>query len=685
MADFLNTGITGLRASQRGLATTSHNISNVNTDGFSRQRVEQDTTHPHYYSRGAIGTGTQVQTIQRLSEDTRVEGLRRHNSEFERLDKLQEMTSRVDNLVADKDAGLSPAMREFFDAVEEVANDPSNTVTRQLLLTRGQALVDRFETMDNRLLELQNDVDKRIDQKSQQVNGLAHSIAELNNEIRQRFHNQQRPPNDLLDQRDEKIRQLSELVAVRVTQERDGSVNVGVGGGQPLVVGDRTYNLDVVQNPYDPERPELAMQIGDREVVVTDRLRGGSMGGLLEFREGVLDETRDDIGRVATSLGVALNEQHKRGVHYEEGEPQRGDNFFDVADVKVSAHAANVDAEKPEVQIDPERIGELQGGAYSLRYDAGNDQWQVRREQDNQTINLLPNQNASAAGNDVMVPDEDGYFRFDGMKVKLPDGAEDGERFLIEPTKEGARGLDTRLSRPTQIAAASPAATGEAVTAAGQSQNTGRGEIGPAEVGDAEGVMEALSEGGPLHKGVILEHQQEPNGESYFQVYVGGEEIPGARLRYNPDDHDRGQEYNLSNVEGLEDLDVTVRISGLPDPGDSFAINGNYEGVGDNTNALAMAELMDESIMDNGNSSFQEAYSSMVGDLGGFSQRVQTNRDAQQTLLRQAEEHWEELSGVNLDEEAANMMEYQQAYQAAAQVITTADEVFQEILNAVRR
>lgn len=675
MVDFLHTGVTGLRTAQRGLATTSHNVSNVNTDGYSRQRVEQDTTHPYYYSRGAIGTGTQVQTIQRLSEETRIEALRRHNSEFGRLDKLHEMTARVDDLVADKDAGLSPAMRQFFDAVEEVANDPANTVTRQLMLTRGQALADRFETMDNRLLELQSDVDKQLKLQTEEVNALADSISRLNNEIRQHFHNEQRPPNDLLDQRDEKIRQLAEHVAVRVTQARDGSVNVGIGGGQPLVVGDRTYDLQMVRNSYDPQRPELAVQIGDREVVVTDRLRGGTMGGLVEFREGVLEETRDDIGRVATSLGTALNQQHARGVHYEEGEPKRGDDFFEVAEVKVSAHADNVDATQPEVEIDAERVSELKGGSYVMSYDGGIDQWRVKREQDDKVITL---------GEDLQA-DGDGVYRFDGLALRPPENPEDGDRFLIEPTQEGARGLDVHLTRPTQVAAAAPALTGDALNAAGQSDNTGRGEIGDLEVGDAQGVMQSLQDGGALHKGIVLEHQREPNGEAYFQFYVGGEELPGARLRYNPDDYNRGQQINLSEVEGLEGLDISVRVSGQPDPGDRFAISGNYEGIGDNANALEMAEMMGEPIMDNGNSSFQEAYSSMVGDLGGFTQRVQTNRDAQQTLLTQAEEQWEELSGVNLDEEAANMMEYQQAYQAAAQVITTADEVFQEILNAVRR
>ncbi|MBK1734841.1 flagellar hook-associated protein FlgK [Halorhodospira abdelmalekii] len=723
MADILNTGISGLRASQRGLSTTSHNISNVNTDGFSRQRVEQDTTTPRYFARGAIGTGAQIQTIQRLSEESRVEALRRNHAEFERLDNLREMVARVDDLVADKDAGLSPALRQFFDAVEEVANDPSNTVTRQLMLTRGQALVDRFGTMDNRLSELEHDVERRVAQKTEHVNALGESIAELNNEIRRRWHNPQRPPNDLLDQRDEKIRQLSELVAVRVIGQDDGSLNVSVGTGQPLVTGDRHNDLKVVGNPYDGARAELAMQIGDREVRVTDRIRGGSLGGLIEFRDGVLDKTRDEIGRVATALATELNTQHRRGVQFDSGEPRPGRDFFQVGKVQVQSHRDNRGSAVPQVTIDDDNVSQLKRENYELRYDGSREQWHLRADSGQRWV----------LGEDVQA-DADGRYRLNGLQIEVPsprqaallgETAEDGDRFRIEPTRAGASGIDTLLSRPAQVAAAAPALTGEAVSAEGQSSNTGRGRIGPPEVGDMAGVLRALEDDGPLRRGIFLEYTVNPDGERYFQLYVGDEPVPNARFPYNPDDPERGQEIDLSEKVNSEyvhfpgvdgegrqemarllgggssgdeserlrllsedlpaELDVTVRISGAPDPGDRFQITGNYDGIGDNTNALRMAELMDQSLMDDGNSTFQEAYSAMVGDIGAYSQRIQTNRDAQQTLLRQAEEHWEELSGVNLDEEAANMMEYQQAYQAAAQIIASADQVFQELLNSVRR
>ena len=705
MADILQTGISGLRAAQRGLATTSHNISNVNTDGFSRQRVEQDTNLPHYTSRGAVGTGTQVQTIQRLNEEHRTEALRSNHAEYERLDVLQEMTGRIDNLIADTDAGLSPALRSFFDAVEEVANDPANTVTRQQMLTQGEALVDRFQTVDDRLLTLQEDVNNRLTMQAEEVNGLAQSIAELNGEIQRRWTDAQRPPNDLLDQRDEKIRELSERVAVRVNEQDNGAVNVGIGSGQPLVTGNRVTELEVVPDPYDPERPELAVRRGEDLIPVGRALQGGgSIGGLLEFRSEVLDDTRDEIGRVATSLAVSLNEQHRRGIQFDSGAPEQGDDFFSYAEARTIAHAGNTMDVSPEVAIDRERIGELQRENYQLRYDAGGDRWQLSSDSGAQYV----------LGEDVEA-DDDGRYRVNGLVIDLPSSAKarlagdppaDGDRFRIEPTREGAQGIDTRLSRTTQIAAAAPAVSGEGLTAEGQSENTGRGRIGQPEVGDPRGVMAALREGGALERGIELEYNPDGSGEGEFQLYIGGERISGAWLPYNAEDLEEGQTFNLEEpladwigtevdesehprlLDGLRQdgaLDLEVRISGQPDPGDRFQITGNFEGVGDNSNALRMAELMEEPVMDGGNSSFQEAYSSMVGEIGGFSQRVQTNRDAQEALLRQAEEQWEELSGVNLDEEAARMMEQQQAYQAAAQIITTSDEVFQEMLGAVRR
>lgn len=673
MVDILQTGITGLRASQRALATTSHNISNVNTEGYSRQRVEQETNPPQYHPRGAMGTGTHVETVQRLSEETRVEALRRNQAEFERLDTLKEMTGRIDNLVADKDAGISPALRAFSSAIEEVANDPANTVARQELLTKGQALADRFERIDNRLLELQSDVNKRVRLQAEQVNGLAESIAEVNSAIRKRWHDPQQPPNDLLDQRDQKVRELAELVGVNARVQGDGTVSVAIGNGQPLVNGTQVNDLEVVENAYTPERPEIALEVEDGHRQITDAVQGGSLGGLLEFRGGVLDETRSEIGRVANSLAVSLNAQHARGVHYANGRPEQGGALFERAEVQVQAHADNRGGAAPEVGYDAERIGELEAQGYRLRYDGS--QWQLRGLGDGEVRTL---------GEDIEAG-EDGAYRFDGLVLRLPAQAEAGDRFQIQPNREAAQGLEMRLSRPEQVAAAAPAVSGEALTAKGQSQNTGSGAIGSPEVGDGDGVAAALKDGGALERGVELEYAEGEQGQGYFEVYVGDESAPRGRLEYAPEDAEAGQRYNLSGVEGLGGLDVSVRLSGSPDPGDRFQVEGNYEGVGDNANALRMAELMDETVMDGGNSTFQEAYSAMVGEVGGFTQRVQTNRDAQQALLDQAEKQWEEVSGVNLDEEAANMMEYQQAYQAAAQIITTADEIFQQMLSAVRR
>lgn len=673
MADMLQTGVSGLRTTQRGLATTSHNISNVNTDGYSRQRVEQDTSHPIYTARGAIGTGTQVQTIQRLTEETRTENLRSSHAEFERLDTLNRLTGRIDDLVADQDAGVSPALREFFDAVEEVATDPSNTVAAQQLLTKGEALSDRFRTVDNRLLGIANDVERRMKSEASQVNALANSIAELNQEIRQRWTNPQRPPNDLLDSRDEKIRELSELVEVRVMHQEDNTVNVAVGTGQPLVTGARTNELEVRNNPFDPERSELFVKQGERMLQVTNSIRGGSLGGLIEYREGVLDDTRDEIGRIATAVSAAFNEQHQRGVHFDDGEPRRGEAFFTTPEVGVASHPDNQGDAQPRVEIDDRRVADLTGDNYRLTFD-GND-WSLRNESGGAPQVL---------GEDIQA-DSDGHYRVDGLVITVPQDAAAGDMHRVTPTREGAQNMEGRLSRPTQIAAASPTVSGQTVDASGQSQNTGRGYIGTPDVGEPDEVMEALEPGGVLHRGIVLEYMEDDEG-SYFQVTVGGEPLgPDARLMYEPEDREVGETYNLADVPGLDGIDVEVNLSGTPDPGDRFSVQGNYEGVGDNTNALRMAELAESAIMDGGNSTFQEAYSAMVGEVGSFSQRVQTNREAQDALLNQAKEAWEELSGVNLDEEAANMVQLQQHYQAAAQVITAADEVFQELLMAVRR
>ena len=678
MAGTMQTGISGLMAAQRSLATTSHNISNVNTDGYSRQRVEQSTRPPSGTGAGFVGNGTQVDTVRRLADQNLIENVRKNTSEFERLDTMAGLSGRVDNLLADADAGLSPALQDYFAALDDLANDPNSTTAKQQVLSAADSLATRFNTLDQRTAELEREVNQQMKQKVTELNQLSEAVADLNREIVREGNRVGQPPNDLLDQRDELLREMAEITDVRVVEQADGAVNVAIGSGQPVVNGVNANELDIAPSDGDPEQFDLFVETPSSRTNVTRNISGGSLGGLMEFRDDVLNPVNDDLGRIAITVAEEMNRQHNLGVQFDSGEPRPGADLFSVESPRVtSVSASDTTDGQPEVSFDRDNIGQLTGQNYRMELD--DDEWTV--------TNLSTGDSKTFAEGE-----EDGAF--EGLRFDFSGEFADGDRFEVQPTRNGASSIDTRLSRPNQVAAASALISGEGVDGEGQSANTGTGEISPVQ------LTAASDEAIPFSNTVELTFTRsggDNDDEVGFEASIDGDSV---FLPYDPDglDVEAGATFSLGEEpeEGADEdgfdgyleiagLEGTFNIAGVPREGDTFSISGNQNAVGDNGNALSMVGLEDLETMDGGNSTFQEAYSSLVGDVGANTSRAQSNRDAQETLLDQSVEAREALSGVNLDEEAANMLRFQQAYAASAQVISVSNELFQTLLGAVQR
>lgn len=650
MPDIFQTSVSGLLAMQRALATTNHNISNVNTPGYSRQEALFDTRPPEATGGGFIGTGVESTTIRRLFSQTRQDSVRNNSAEFNRLDTFAELSGRIDNLLADPDAGLSPALQGFFDAVQTLATDPTSNTARQVLLTEGENLQSRFEFLDARFEELERDVNARLDVQVAEVNELASAIAELNQQIVVAEGAVGQPPNDLLDKRDQLLVDLSERISTKLVVQDNGSINVFVGNGQALVAGNSANQLDTVADPFDASRQQVAyVTAAGGTVDITRSLSGGSLGGLLEFRRDVLDSVRNDVGRLATSIGVTFNEQHRLGYQFDGGAGAFGGDFFDVGQPDVRPQSGITATGIPTVTLDEANIEQLSGSDYRLVFDGGGGQWVLTRLSDLTQTNI-------AVG---------GTATLDGITIDTSTiaGQVDGDAFAIRPTRLAARGLEVALDRPSQVAAASALATGETLDGTGQSANTGSGSIGPATITTQTGL--------PLAGDITLTFDA---GANQF-VVAGG---PGGTIAYNPSTDSAGLTVNFPAFGNM-----TFELSGVPDDGDQFTITNNDDGVGDNGNALALGGLEDSAILDGGQTTFSEFNGQIVGDVGSKTLRANVNRDAQDALLNEAVANREALSGVNLEEEAANLLRFQQAFQANAQAISVANSLFQSLIQAV--
>ncbi len=315
MADLLGTAVSGLLAYQRALNTTSHNITNVNTPGYSRQRVELSAASPQYLGGNYVGSGVDVQSVRRVYDQFLGSQVRSTTSLSSQSNATYDLAVQIDNMLADPETGIAPVMQNFFNAVQDLASDPTSTAARQVVLGEGESMTSRFNDLFSRLDDLRNGVNTRIDGQVRDINSLAQSIADVNSDI----INAPTGPNgqvsgDLLDRRDQLLNDLSEKVSLSTVQQDDGSVNVFIGNGQSLVVGTSAQKLAAVNDPYDPSRKQVAyIDSSGNSTNITSQLNGGELGGTLDFRDNVLDPAINDLGRVAIALGETFNDQHKLG------------------------------------------------------------------------------------------------------------------------------------------------------------------------------------------------------------------------------------------------------------------------------------------------------------------------------------------------------------------------------------
>ncbi len=652
--NLLGTAVSGLLTYQRSMATTGHNISNVNTPGYSRQRAEVSTRPPLGTTAGFVGNGVNMDTVRRSYDQFLTVQLRSTTAGSGDLTAYYEMARQIDNVVADPQAGLTPALQEFFHAVQSVSADPNSSSARQVLLSQATSLTNRFHYLDERLSNLQASVNTRIRNSTAQVNSLGQSIALLNQQIYEaQSHAGGQPPNDLLDQRDEAIRKLSELVAVSTVTQDDGMVNVFIGNGQTLVLAGDSATLSILQNEYDPESLDIGFSFAGGNVTnITDNLTGGELGGVLRFRSELLTTSAAELGRVAVGLSTAINAQHALGL--DQNNALGGDFFTDQTTSAALASRNNNVATDVAYTVTVTNIAELEASDYRLDYNAGN--YTVTRLSDNAVV-------YSGAAGAIDLTATEGFSL-------TPAGAtiNNGDSYLIKPVSNGASGFGFELTSTTQVAAAASLRTGMDIS------NLGNAKISQGSVSNTTNI--------PLGAAITLTYDPNALGAGIpgFTVTNG----PGGTIAYDPATESSGKTFTFAAYGGF-----SFTISGTPQTGDVFTIANNTSGGGDNRNALALLDLQSSKTMINGASgptaSFETTYSLLVADVGARTRQAEIDQHAQQTLMQQANESWSNLSGVNLDEEAADLVKFQQAYQASAQVIAVAQSIFDTLIGAIRR
>jgi flagellar hook-associated protein 1 FlgK len=684
MADLLNIGLSGLRVSQSQLTVTGHNIANVNTPGFSRQNATQATTLPQFSGSGYIGSGVNLTDIRRSYSEFLTAQLRNTTSLSSDVAAYKSQIDQLDSLLAGTTTGITPSLKKFFAAMQTAAEDPANMPARQLVLSEAEGLARRFNTVYDRLDAQNESLNKQLSSVTDQVNRLAGSIASLNDAIAVAAANGQQP-NDLLDARDEAIRQLSTYVGVSVVPQGDGTQSVFVGTGQPLVVGSSANRLEAVPGKGDPTRFEIEFVSGDARQGVTSLLSGGELGGLIRYRQETLDASMNALGRLALSISDQVNTQLGQGLDLkgQVGAALFGDfNDPGLAALRVKAFSGNSNAQ-PLLNITNTSL--LGTSDYQMEYDASaTPPYKVRRLSDNQEMVVSD----STPSGTLTIKDSSG--RDQGFQIALGSPPPTtGDKFILQPTRSGAKNIAAELDQADQLAFAAP------LHSQANLQNKGTGAIGQPNITN---VLQPMSQ---AHLAAISSITMNytagsPSGTLSFSGLPAGVTISqpaSGTLNVTPGQSNE-LSYTISVTTGTpavtQEYQIKQSFSGRPETGDRFSTAVSANGVSDNRNALKLVDLQSkaavgvDALVGGTGVSFTDGYGDLVERVGTLTAQARVDGEASIAILKQATDNRDSLSGVSLDEEAGNLIKFEQYYNASSQVIQVARSLFDTLMSTFR-
>ena len=627
MSNVFGISVSALQAFQNAITVTSNNIANASTPGYDTESVNLTEAIPQSNGQVTVGSGVAVSGVSRAYSQAAANQLNSSQSTLGQLTSLQNYTSQIDNLFGTTAGGLSTALTNFYSAWSDVANNPTSTASRQALLGQAQSVAASFQSTTAQLNSLNTDVNTRITADVTQINSIAASISTLNKQIVVgTAQGGGQAPNELLDQRDQLVSTLSGLVGVTTTTDSNGALNVFVGTGQPLVVQGQVTPLTTVPDQYNASQLDIssASSAGN---VINSTITSGDLGGLLAARTQAIDPALNQLGQVATALNQTVNSQQSAGLDLS---GQFGANIFSLGAPQAVASSKNTGTATAAVSVT--NVGALTSSNYVLSYKGG-----AYSLTDAGTGSSVPLTGTGTAADPLTA---------NGIAIVLSGTPAAGDTFLVQPTATAASSLKVVLTDPSKIAAAGAVKTIAAGT------NTGSGTI------SAGTVLDATNANLLTPTSIVF--------TSPTTYSING----GANVAYTSGGN--------IDANGWE-----VQISGAPGTGDTFNVTSNAGGTGDNRNALASAAQQTAGVLANGTTSITGAVSALITGIGSQAQQVNTAQTAQTAVNTQASTSVQSVSGVNLDQEAASLLQWQQAYQAAAQALTIGNSMFTTLIDSV--
>lgn len=625
MSNMLNTGISGLNAAQVALSTVSNNISNVNTAGYSRQTVLQTAAITQSAGRFTIGSGVDVVAVQRAYNNFLTSAVWGSNANLQRATTYNDLATTLNGSLS-ASGDLQGSLDNLYGAFSAVANAPSSNSGRQALLGSARALSAVFNTFGQQLDSQRDQVNGQISGTVNSINSVSANIADLNNKINQSSVTGQ--PNALLDQRDALVKTLSGYIGVTAVVNGDGMMSVYSTSGQALVNGSSSFPLTSSGSTYDPTRPDVYDSSGNN---ITSRLSGGTLGALLDYRSNVLDPVQNKLGQAAVALATSVNAQQAKGLDLN---GQQGAPIFSTPVPTVLVANGNTGSAAVTASITD--VSQLSAADYKFSYDGT--AWKLQT-QAGQTVPLTSN--------------PDGSLSAQGLTIQMSGSPQAGDSFQIQPTLHASTNLGVVMTDPRGVAAAA------ALSGTATSGNLGSGTVGSISVND------------PTNAALLGNATVTFATPGTYQITdAGGATIGGGA-------YTAGQPISANGW--------SLTLNGAPAAGDSFKLAANSNGLNDNSNALTLAGMANTGVLDGSTTSVLATYAQLTTTIGTVGAQAATNLTTQTSLNNQAMSAQQSVAGVNMDEEAANLVKFQQAYQASAQIISASQTIFSTLLSAIQR
>lgn len=651
----LNIGTRALQANQLALQTAGNNIANVNAPGYSRQKVILQTVEGQYTGGGYVGQGVSIQGIQRNFSDflTRQATLATaaQSADTARADKLKQL----EGIFPGGAQGLGASINDMLNAFSDVASAPTDMTARTVVLTRVDETASRMRAASQSLDDLQSGVRQEISQKIDSINSLAKNIAAVNEQIARVKGNGQ-PPNDLLDQRDQLIKELNQYVQTTSVAADDGTLGIYIAGSQELVLGNVASQVALIADDFgDIRSSKLAMvRVGGLVEIDENRLGGGEVSGLLRFQNNDLNEGRNLLGRLTLAITTAMNDQHKLGLDMDGnvGGNLFSPTVFGAGNVMEPAAPATLNTgtmsglQAPTLSVSD--TSKLVASDYEMQFNATG--FTITRRSDGKVFTDAQVPPSATAAADVIA-------EIDGLQIHNPFGgtANPGDRFLFKPFSTSASDIRSVFSTPRALAVASPVAGTMGATNTGSLQQvalTARSNpIAPASLGVVLNFTSATT------------YTRSDQGATVF-TYTPGQAIEAT-------------------VTGPPLADWSLTLQGAPKAGDTFTVSANPYTTLSAGNASAMMGLRDVAMFDG--AAMTDGYAGLISQIGIRTQSANYAADVSSSIASNLERDRAGVSGVNLDEEAASLLQFQQAYQASAKMIQIAQSIFDTLLQNLGR